>query len=196
MGKLVLAATVVWLAAATAGNAQPVRPPDPAVLLAAQREAMKPLAWMHGRWQGEAWAVTPDGKRHELIQTERVGPMLDGAILVVEGKAFLRDGRPADFNAFGVIAYDPTAKAYVFQTHAQGRGGAFPLELTPDGWAWAAAAGPVKIRYVTTFRNGVWREVGDMTLPDGSTRRILEMNLKRVGDTDWPMAGQAKAPGR
>src|SRR5688500_33504 len=91
--------------------AQPGRPPDPVVLLAAQREAMKPLAWMHGRWQGEAWAVTPDGKRHEMIQTERVGPMLDGAILVVEGKAFDRAGKPADFNAFGVISYDATTKA-------------------------------------------------------------------------------------
>jgi hypothetical protein len=191
-----LAAAVLAAALCAPAAAQPQRPPDPAVLIAAQREAMKPLAWMHGRWQGEAWSVTPDGKRHDLIQTERVGPMLDGTILVVEGKAFDRAGKPADFNAFGVISYDPMAKAYRFQSHAQGRSGNVPFEVRPDGWAWGVDAGPVKIRYVTTYAAGVWRETGEMTMPDGSKRPILEMTLRRLGDTDWPVAGQAKAPAR
>jgi hypothetical protein len=188
------AAAVLAAAVGVAGAAQ-AQQPDPAVLLKAQAEAMAPLAWTHGRWQGEAWSVTPAG-RHEIIQTERVGPMLDGTLTVVEGKSFETDGKPAAFNAFGIMSYDPLRKAYAFHSYAQGRAGDFPLEVTPNGYAWSIAAGPTKIRYTATFRAGVWREVGEMTRPDGGTTQIFEMNLKRVGDTDWPHAGQAAAPKR
>lgn len=188
MQRLLL--TLAALAAAGAAQAQPA---DPAALLKAEAEAMAPLAWTHGRWQGEAWSVTPAG-RHEIIQTERVGPMLGGTLVVVEGKSFEKDGRPAAFNAFGIMSYDPARKAYAFHSYAQGRAGDFPLEVTPDGYAWSIAAGPARIRYTATFKAGVWREVGEMTRPDGGTTQIFEMTLKRVGDTDWPLAGQATAP--
>ena len=180
--------------AALAGTAQ-AQQPDPAVLMKAEAEAMAPLAWTHGRWQGEAWSLTPAG-RHEIIQTERVGPMLGGTLVVVEGKSFEPDGQPAAFNAFGIMSYDPMRKAYAFHSYAQGRAGDFPLEVTPNGYAWSIAAGPMKIRYTATYANGTWREVGEMTRPDGGTTQIFEMNLKRIGDTDWPLAGQATAPRR
>jgi hypothetical protein len=190
MAPAVLAA---WTCLTAPAAAQPGRPPEPAVLLAAQREAMKPLAWTFGRWQGEAWSVT-DGKRHDVIQTERIGPMLDGTIVVMEGKSFERDGKPSAFNAFGVMSYDAQAKSYALHSHAQGRAGTFPLEVTPNGYAWQIQAGPMKIRYVATFKDGVWREAGEMIRPDGRSTPIFEMNLKRVGDTDWPLAGQANGP--
>jgi hypothetical protein len=186
---------VALLAVGAVAGPSRAQPADPAVLLKAEAEAMAPLAWSHGRWQGEAWSVTPAG-RHEIVQTERVGPMLGGTLVVVEGKSFERDGRPAAFNAFGIMSYDPLRKAYAFHSYAQGRAGDFPLEVTPNGYAWSIAAGPTKVRYTATFRDGVWREVGEMTRPDGAVTQIFEMNLKRVGDTDWPLAGQAAAPKR
>jgi hypothetical protein len=193
---LKLAATVVAIsmAAASASHAQSGQP-DPAALPEAQRTAMKALDWTHGRWQGEAWSTTPAG-RHEIIQTERVGTMLDGSLVVIEGKSFERDGRSAAFNAFGVMSYDPARQAYAFHAYAQGRAGDFPLEVTPAGYVWTIAAGPSKIRYVATHTADTWREVGVFVRPDGGATQIFEMNLKRLGDTDWPMAGQAKAPQR
>jgi hypothetical protein len=191
-----LSATVVaiLMAAASASHAQPGQP-DPAALLEAQRTAMTALDWTHGRWQGEAWSATASG-RHEIIQTERVGTMLDGSLVVIEGKSFERDGRPAAFNAFGIMSYDPAGRAYVLHSYAQGRAGDFPLEITPTGYVWTIAAGPSRIRYTATHAAGAWREVGELVRPDGGATPIFEMNLKRLGDTDWPMAGQAKAPGR
>lgn len=190
MRPLILAAAAVLLA----GQAH-AQPADPTALLKAEADAMAPLAWTHGRWQGEAWSVTPAG-RHEIIQTERVGPMLGGTLVVVEGKSFEKDGRPATFNAFGVMSYDPGAKAYAFHSYAQGRAGDFPLEVTPSGYVWTIAAGPMRIRYTATYAAGTWREVGEMIRPDGASTQIFEMNLKRVGDSDWPLVGQAKAPWR
>ena len=50
----------------------------------AQKAAMKPLAMMDGVWRGPAWTMLPTGK-HEITQTERIGPFLDGQIKVLEG---------------------------------------------------------------------------------------------------------------
>jgi hypothetical protein len=179
------------VSAGLAGPALAQGQPDPAAMVAREAEAMKALAWTHGRWQGEAWSTTTAGVRHEIIQTERVGPMLDGSLLVIEGKSFERDGRPATFNAFGVMSYDAARNSY-----AQGRAGEFPLDVTPAGYVWTIAAGPVKIRYTATHTADSWREVGEVVRSDQTATQIFEMNLKRVGDSDWPLAGQAKAPRR
>jgi len=52
--------------------------PDPATQIAAQREAMAPLAFMDGVWRGPAWTILPSGEKHNITQTERIGPFLDG----------------------------------------------------------------------------------------------------------------------
>ena len=77
--------------------------PDSAALIGAQREAMKALAFMDGAWRGPAWTLLPSGIKHEITQTERIGPMLDGSIKVIEGKGYEPDGRPS-FNAFATIS--------------------------------------------------------------------------------------------
>jgi hypothetical protein len=184
--RFALPVLALWLLPALA-QAQPASP------IPAQAEAMQALSWMDGRFQGPAWSATPSG-RHDIIQTERVGPMLDGSLKVIEGKSFEPDGRPSNFNAFGVISYDPRTKAYTLHSYAQGRAGDFPLEVTPQGYAWKIAAGPVTIRYTATRQGDGWREIGEMVRPDGSVTQIFEMNLHRLGNTDWPLAGQATAP--
>lgn len=49
--------------------------------------------------------------------------------------------------------------------------------------------GPMTIRYTAMIKNGNWMEVGDRILPGQEPVRFFEMNLKRVGDTNWPGAG-------
>lgn len=185
-------AAVLALSLEATAHAQPGQPKT-SELLAAEAQAIKPLAWMDGRWQGPAWRLTPEG-RHAFTQTERVGPMLDGSVKVIEGKSFELDGRPAEFNAFGVMGYDPMKKTYSFHTYAQGRGGDFPLEVPAEGYVWKIAAGAVTIRYTATHSGDTWHEVGEMIRPDGAVTQIFEMTLHRTGDTDWPLAGQATAP--
>lgn len=165
---------------------------DPKATIAAQAQAMAPLAWMDGRWRGPGWALIPVG-RHEIVQTERVGPLLDGSIKVMEGKSFEPDGKPAAFNAFGVLSYDAASKAYTLHSYAQGRAGDFPLTPTADGYVWTIPMGPVSMRYTATHADDAWTEVGDLLRPGAPDTRVFEMRLKRVGDTDWPLAGQATA---
>lgn len=165
---------------------------DPATLIAAQREGMMPLAFMDGVWRGPAWTILPSGKKHDITQTERIGPFLDGSIKVIEGRGYDADGK-VGFNAFAIISYNASTRAYNLHSHAQGYVGDFVLKLTADGYVWEIPAGPVTIRYTAVIKDGTWREVGDRIMSGKEPVRFFEMNLKRVGDTTWPAAG-AVAP--
>jgi hypothetical protein len=69
---------------------------DPATLIAAEKDAMVPLAFMDGVWRGPAWTLRPSGEKHGITQTERIGPFLDGSVKVIEGRGYDDDGkRPA-----------------------------------------------------------------------------------------------------
>jgi len=163
--------------------------PDSAALIAAEREAMSKLAYMDGVWRGPAWTILQSGQRHDVTQTERIGPFLDGSVKVIEGRGYEPDGR-VGFNEFGVISFLPAQKTYNLHSYALGHGGGFPLTLTTDGYVWEVPAGPsATIRYTAVIANGAWREVGDLIAPGKPPFRMFEMNLKRIGDTKWPSDG-------
>lgn len=166
--------------------------PDPASLIAMQKAALEKFSRMDGVWRGPAWTMLPSGEKHNITQTERIGPMLDGSIKVIEGRGYEPDGR-VGFNAFGVISYSPESKSYRIRSHAQGRYGDFAIVPTDDGYAWEIPAGPMTIRYVAVIRDGTLKEVGDRVAPGKDPVRFFEMTLTRIGDTDWP-AGNAVPP--
>lgn len=162
--------------------------PDPATLIASQREAMIPLAFMDGVWRGTAWTMLQSGEKHTITQTERIGPFLDGSVKVIEGRGYDPDGK-VTFNAFGTISYNPSTRAYTMHSYAQGNVGDFVLTPAADGYAWEIPVGPTVIRYTAVIKDGVWREVGDRIISGKEPIRFFEMNLVRVGDTSWPAAG-------
>lgn len=162
---------------------------DPAVTIAAQREGMVTLAYMDGVWRGPAWTILQSGEKHNITQTERIGPFLDGSVKVLEGRGYDPDGK-VTFNAFGTISYNTTTRVYTMHSYAQGNVGDFVLTLTPDGYVWEIPAGPaMTIRYTAVVKDGAWREVGDRIMPGKEPVRFFEMNLKRIGDSTWPAAG-------
>lgn len=166
--------------------------PDAGTLLAAQREAMKPLAFMDGVWRGPAWVLLPTGEKHALTETERIGPFLDAAVKVIEGRGYDPDGT-VSWNALGIISFDPARGTYSLRSYAQGNTGDFPLTLTADGYTWEIPAGPMTIRYTCVLGDGVWTEVGDRIVPGAEPVRFFEMRLTRVGDTDWPAGDPVSA---
>ena len=171
---------------ACAGLAQAQHMPDPQKLIAEQREKLAPLKAMDGVWRGPAWVLQADGTRKNLTQTERIGPFLDGSVKVLEGRGYDADGR-VTFNAFGIVYYDSYRKAYGLRSFAQGRGGDFKFEPTADGYAWEVSFPGGRVNYVATIKDGKLREVGHTTLDGKPTFQSFEMNLERVGDTDWPL---------
>ncbi len=175
----------------SAGAASPLLAqgrPDPAALIAAQKEAMKPFAAMDGVWRGPAWTLLPSGEKHTITQTERIGPFLDGSVKVIEGRGYDADGR-VGFNAFGTISYSPATKTYTLHSHAMGNVGDFTIKPTADGYTWEIPAGPMTIRYTAVIKDGTLKEVGDRLEPGKEPVRFFEMALTRIGDTTWPAGG-------
>jgi hypothetical protein len=162
--------------------------PDPATPIAAQREAMVKFAYMDGVWRGPAWTILQSGEKHSITQTERIGPFLDGSVKVIDGRGYDPDGK-VTFNAFGTISYNSTTHVYTLHSYAQGYVGDFVLTPTSDGYVWEIPAGPMTIRYTAVIKDNGWLEVGDRIAPGKEPVRFFEMNLKRMGDTDWPAAG-------
>jgi len=186
MSRLLLTGLILAFSVAAA-PALAQMPPNPAPRLAAQKQALDKLAMMDGVWRGPAWTLTATGK-HEITQTERIGPLLDGTIKVLEGRGYEADGTTG-FNAFGVISYEPATGAYNLHSYAQSQKGDFKLTPTDDGYVWEIPAGPMTIRYTATIKDGTLREIGERIIPGRPPVQFFEMNLKRVADSAWPAAG-------
>ncbi|CAN5118443.1 hypothetical protein BH09PSE6_BH09PSE6_07610 [soil metagenome] len=181
-----LALSVSLLACTTPAFA--AGPPDFQALMKQEREALALLTRFQGNWRGPATVRKSDGSSVELTQTERVGPMLDGALLMIEGRGFAADGS-MPFNALGVVSFDPAANRYLFRAWAQGFGNDFAMEVAQDSFSWSIPTGPGTVHYVATVKDDVWTETGEFQMPGQPARRIFEMHVKRIGDSDWPAAG-------
>lgn len=177
--------------AGAAGTAQ-ARQPDTAALLARQREALKVLSMLDGTWRGSMKLHGPGGAVRELVQTERVGPMLGGSIRVIEGRSYGPDGR-TEFNAFAIVSFDVASGRFMLRSHAQGHAGDFEFEPRPDGFVWRVVMGPVTIRHSAVVKDGRWEELSERLVKGQPPAMLVELSLRRLADTDWPAAG-AVAP--
>lgn len=194
MKRFALCLLLSFAAAPAAAQPTPAQaaagPWDPPSRLAAQREAMEALAFLDGTWRGPARTSELDG---ELVQTERVGTLLGGTVRIVEGRGYDARGNTV-FNAIGIISYDPVQRRYMIRSYAAGYHGDYPLEVRRDGFSWSHPAGPgATIRYNATVRDGEWHEVGERVVEGAPPARVIELRLRRIGDSDWPQAG-AVAP--
>src|SRR5262245_23418059 len=106
---------------------------DAAAFIAVQRAALTKLSFMDGVWRGPASTVLPSGEKHEISQTERIGPFLDGSVKVLEGRGYDASGK-VSFNALGIISYDTEKKTYTLHSHAMGRVRDFERKLNAEGW--------------------------------------------------------------
>jgi hypothetical protein len=181
---VVLAACAHAPSGSTTPTAAAVQPVKPTPALAA---GMAKLGFMRGVWAGPATGTARDGTHYAVTQTERMGPMLGGDIVVIEGRGYNADGSTG-FNAFAVVSYDPQADKYALRSYAQGLVGTFELKLTPTGYVWEIPAGPsAVIRFTATIQGDTWREVGEYVAGDKPPVGTFEMNLTRKGDTEWPL---------
>jgi hypothetical protein len=181
---LIVLLLLAWVPGITFGQGQP----DPKVLISTQRDAMSRFALLDGVWRGTAWVMLPSGEKHQLIQTERVGPFLEGSVKVIEGRGYEEDGS-VSFNALGIISFNPQTNTYSIRSYAQGQAGDFNITPTEEGFQWEIPAGPMTIQYKAIFGENTWKEIGERVSPDGTSIQFYEMTLNRISDTDWPSAG-------
>lgn len=151
------------------------------------------LHFMFGEWVGTASGVAPDGTAFTVTQTERVGPALDGQIVVIEGVGYAADGAQV-FSAFAVASPSGPGGAWEFRSYSGNRAGTFPFEPRPDGFVWSTPAGPnASMRYTATFAGDRWTQVGEYIAEGAEPRAVFHMDLQRIGPTSWP-AGDPVTP--
>jgi len=156
----------------------------------AQISPMAKLDVMKGVWKGQAKGYGLGGKPYQVTQTERVGPMNGGDLLVIEGRGY-GDDKALQFNAFGVVSWNPQTQGYEFRAYNSGYAVTAPFKLDGEVGQWEMPAGSnAVVRFTLDFSTpGVWHETGQYVASGQPARPILDMTLQRVGDTDWPTAG-------
>lgn len=160
---------------------------DPAVI-AEQKAAIAKLDKLRGEWRGTA-TITGPGGTLKLVQTERVGPMLDGTVMVVEGRGTDEGGKLV-FNAFAVISYDAATDQYAMNSWTDGRSGKFPFAVTDKGFDWSVPLpNGATIQYSATLADGKWVETGSYVGQGMPPVEFAKLDVQRIGDTDWPLKG-------
>lgn len=158
----------------------------------ADEAAEHPLSFMFGEWVGPSSSYTK-AKVFEGTQTERVGPMQDGDIVVIEGRGYGADG---DIEFYTFSAVSPTAKDGGWEIHLyrDGQAGTYPFEITETGYVWSLpASSGGRVVFTGIFEGNTWRQLGVNTPVEGPARQTVEMILTRTADTDWP-AGNPVSP--
>lgn len=157
--------------------AQHPRVPD----LEAQREAMKKLGFLVGKWAGEACLLRGPNESVELFQTEEAGYKLDGLIVVIEGVGRTKSGDQALLQAFGIISYEDETRTYRLRAFNDGRFLETQMKLLEEGkgMTWGFALGEVKTNSVMRINErGEWTELAEISIGSQSPKKLLELIVR------------------
>jgi hypothetical protein len=157
--------------------AQLPRVPD----LAAQREAMKKLGFLVGKWAGEARLLRGPTESVELLQTEEVQYKLDGLIVVIEGVGLERSGGQPVLQAFGIISYDDESETYRLRAFNDGRFLETQLQLLDGGkrMTWGFALGEIRTNSILRITElGEWTEVAEIAIGSQPPKKLLELTVR------------------
>jgi len=162
-----------WFAMASMACAQQVN-------AAAQRDAMKKLAFLVGTWSGEAMVMRGPGETVKVRQTEEVQYKLNGLLLLIEGTGRNRDSGDVVFNAFAIVSYDESAGTYRFRAYNDGHYLDTELKVPENGFEWGYKAGPAAVHFVMRLNEkGEWFETGDVAMGTNPPRKTFEMTVRR-----------------
>lgn len=141
---------------------------------------MKKLAFLVGKWSGDASTSRGPKGTIQVKQTEEVQFKLGGLVLLIEGTGRNPGTAEVMFRALATISYDDVAKAYRFRAYNDGRYLDTELKVPENGFEWGYKAGPADIRFVMHLNEkGEWVEAGDVKVGDNPPRRTLEMTLRK-----------------
>ena len=158
--------------------AQHPRVPD----LEAQREAMKKLGFLVGKWAGEARLLRGPNESEELFQTEEAGYRLDGLIVVIEGVGRTKSGDQALLQAFGIISYEDETRTYRLRAFNDGRFLETQMKLLEEGMGmtWGFALGEVKTNSVMRINErGEWTELAEISIGSQPSKKLLELTVRQ-----------------
>jgi len=152
--------------------------------LEAQRAAMAKLAFLVGKWEGEARIYRGPGEPTTLAMTEDASYRLGGLILLIEGIGRSKaDGKPA-LQAIGFISYDDAKGTYQMRAFNDGRFLETEVALADDGKSFAWGFTLEQIRTSSVLRineRGEWTEQHEITIGEQPAKRLMEVVVRKMG---------------
>src|SRR4029077_17028817 len=158
--------------------AQLPRVPD----LEAQREAMKKLDFLIGKWTGEARLLRGPTESVELLQNQEAQYKLDGLIVVIEGVGRTKSGAQPVLQALGIISYDDESQTYRLRAFNDGRFLESEVKLLAEGqgMTWGFALGELRTNSVMRINErGEWTEFAEITIGSQPPKKLLELTVRK-----------------
>ena len=149
--------------------------------LQAQREAMRKLAFLTGKWIGDASLLRGPTEFVELLQTEEAQYKLEGLILVIEGVGRTASGGQALLQAFGIISYDDESETYHLRAFNDGRFLETEVKLLEQGkgLTWGFVLGEITTKSVLRINErGEWTEFAEIFVGSQSPKKLLELTVR------------------
>ena len=156
--------------------AQLPRVPD----LEAQREAMKKLGFLVGKWAGEACLLRGPAESVELLQTEEAQYKLDGLIVLIEGVGRTKSGGQPLLQAFGIISYEDESRTYRLRAFNEGRFLETQMKLLEEGkgMSWGFALGEIRTNSVLRINErGEWTELAEISIGSQPSKKLWELTV-------------------
>ncbi|HRI42825.1 MAG TPA: hypothetical protein PLL78_09795 [Fimbriimonadaceae bacterium] len=149
-----------------------------------QVEKMKALAFLEGRWEGEAWINTPSGKR-AVSGYENVRLRAGGTCLVIDAEWMMKAGdREIPIHQpCAMVFWDADRKSYrMLAQLGNGLRNEFDLQVKERGFVWNVTLPQVgETRYTMNLTaQGEWVEYGEHKNAEGTWTKTLEMRLRKV----------------
>jgi hypothetical protein len=158
--------------------AQLPRVPD----LAAQREAMRKLDFLIGKWAGDARLLRGPSELVELHQTEEAQYKLNGLIVVIEGVGRAKSsGHQPVLEAFGIVSYDDESETYRLRAFNDGRFLETQVRLLEEskGMTWGFALGEIRTSSVLRINErGEWTELAEISIGPQPPKKLLELTVR------------------
>jgi hypothetical protein len=156
---------------------QTPRTPD----LRAQHEAMQRLAFLVGKWSGEAKLFPLAQTAVTLGWSEDAQYKLDGLLLEIEAKGWNETDHKTIRQALGFVSYDDFTRTYRMRTFNDGRYLETDLSLLDgeNGFTWGFEIGDIKTNSVLRMNAGEWTEVHHMTVGSQPDRKFMEVRVSR-----------------
>jgi hypothetical protein len=151
----------------------------PRVNVAAQRDAMKKLAFLVGTWTGDATTMRPN-QAIKVKQTEQVSYKLDGLVMLIEGTGRNPDTNDVMFRALATVSFDDAAGVYHFRAYNDGNYLDTELKVPENGFEWSYKAGPAQIAFTMKLNDkGDWVETGAATVGNAPPQQFFDMTVHK-----------------
>lgn len=149
------------------------------------KQEMKKIAYMAGRWSGEAMVKRGNTPPIKVMQEENVQFKLDGTILLIEGTGRNPETKAINFNAMAIVSYNPYTKQFGLRSHTlEGhQTEAYFKVLEENHFEWGfetPTKAKIKFDIVLDPNAKTWVEKGQYSADGVTWYDTIEMKLTKI----------------